>query len=79
MSQSKKGSFIEAWANVAIGFGINYGANIIFLPILWDPAQPYKAALYIGIAFTFISVIRSFVLRRLFNKVKAKWNQGEQS
>ncbi len=75
MSQSKKGSFIEAWANVAIGFGINYGANIIFLPILWNPDKPYQAALYIGIAFTVISVVRSFVLRRVFNRVKAKWNQ----
>lgn len=75
MSQSKKGSFIEAWANVAIGFGINYGANIVFLPLLWNPEAPWKAALYIGIVFTVISVVRSFVLRRVFNKVKAKWNQ----
>lgn len=74
MSQTKKGSFIEAWANVAIGFGINYGANIIFLPLLWDADKPYKAALYIGLVFTVISVARSFLLRRVFNKIKAKWN-----
>ena len=64
--QTKLGSFIEAWINVAIGFGINFVANLVILPIfgytptLWENFQ-------IGILFTVVSVARSYIIRRWFN------------
>ena len=65
-AQTKLGSFIEAWINVAIGFGINFVANLLILPIfgytptLWENFQ-------IGILFTVVSVARSYIIRRWFN------------
>lgn len=70
MAQTKLGSFIEANANVVIGFAINWTANITFLPFLWNPASPKLSALYIGLVFTLISYARQYALRRLFNGIK---------
>lgn len=77
MSQTKKGSFIESIANIIIGFGINYGVNLAVLPIMWDPNNAASSAFHIGLVFTVISVIRSFILRRVFNKIKTRWNVAE--
>lgn len=74
MSQSKLGSFVESWANVFIGFGINFVANLIVLPAFGLPLSA-STAFHIGLVFTAISVVRSYVLRRVFNKVKARWNR----
>lgn len=69
MAQTKLGSFTEAWANIAVGFGINYCANLIVLPWFWLAITPGKA-FGIGIVFTAISLARSYVLRRWFNGLK---------
>lgn len=70
MAQTKFGSFVEAWANIAVGFGINFGANLVLLPLLWDPSYPTHSAFAIGLCFTAISLIRQFLLRRVFNRAK---------
>jgi len=33
MAQTKLGSIAEAWANIAVGFTINYCANLVILPL----------------------------------------------
>lgn len=66
MTQSKLGSFIEAWVNVLIGFGINFVANITVLPAM-GYAVTMGAAFQIGLIFTVISVARGYVVRRWFN------------
>lgn len=76
MSQTKKGSFFEAWMNVAVGFGINFLGNIFLLP-LFGLHPSVSAALGIGVLFTIISVARSYILRRWFNSIKTKWNKEE--
>lgn len=73
MGQTRLGSFIEAWGNVAVGFGINYAANLLVLP-LFGFKVTMTAALGIGVIFTVISVVRSYVLRRVFNGIKQRWN-----
>jgi hypothetical protein len=65
--QSKLGSFIEAWANVAVGFGINYTANLLVLPAFGFTSLTWQTNIIIGLVYTVISVIRSYVLRRWFN------------
>lgn len=67
MSQSKKGSLYEALINTAIGFGINFTANLIILPMFGFDSLTVETNLYIGIAYTAISVVRSYVVRRWFN------------
>lgn len=66
MSQSKKGSLAEALINTAIGFVINTIANITVLPALGIPVT-IADSLHISVVFTFISVARSYVIRRWFN------------
>lgn len=69
MSQTRLGSFAEAWANIGVGFGINYVANLAILPAFGYDVTAGDAFL-IGVVFTAISLIRSYVLRRWFNGLK---------
>lgn len=66
MSQSRLGSLIEALANIAIGFGINLVANLIVLP-RFGYQVTVGDAFGIGVVFTAISIVRSYVIRRWFN------------
>lgn len=70
MAQTRTGSLTEAAANIAVGFSINFGANLVLLPWLWDPSYPTHSAFAIGLCFTAISLVRSYVLRRWFNGLK---------
>lgn len=64
--QSMRDSMVESWVNIAIGFGINYAANMVVLPLAGLPVSAGGAFL-IGVIFTAISVVRSFAIRRWFN------------
>lgn len=66
MSQSKTGSFIEAWINVAIGFAINFIANLLILP-LFGFHITLSDNFVMGLLYTIISVVRSYTIRRWFN------------
>ncbi len=66
MPQSRLSSFIEAWINVVIGFGINFVANLLILP-LFGFHITLSENLVIGILYTAISVMRSYCIRRWFN------------
>jgi hypothetical protein len=66
MTQSRAHSLLEAHVNVAVGFGINYLANLYLLP-LWGFQVKAGQALGMGAVFTVISLARSYVLRRVFN------------
>lgn len=65
--QSKKGSFIEACVNTTIGFLISLIANPIICWILGIKANGNQMIGYVGL-FTILSVLRSYVIRRWFNK-----------
>ena len=67
MRQTKLGSFYEACINVAIGFGINFIANLIILP-LFGFNITLLDNFYIGLLYTIISVARSYVVRRWFDR-----------
>lgn len=66
MNQTRLGSFIEAWINVAIGFAINFVANLLILPLIGFHISVGQN-LFIGVLYTVISVARSYVIRRWFN------------
>lgn len=66
MNQTKLGSFIEVCINIAIGFAINWVANIYILP-LYGFQITGGQAFSMGLIFTVISVVRSYVIRRWFN------------
>lgn len=67
--QTRLGSWIEAWANIFVGFAINWTANMIILPWFGFKMTGGKA-FQIGLMFTIISLVRSYVLRRWFNGLK---------
>lgn len=59
-------SGVEAVSNVAIGYLVSVAANIVVLPLFgYDVTIADSFA--IGLAFTAISLIRSYALRRAFN------------
>lgn len=70
MSQTHKGSAVEALANIAVGFGINFAANWFLLPLFGFSSLTLTANLEIGMLYTLISLARSYVLRRWFNGLK---------
>jgi len=73
MTQTRLGSFIEAWINVLIGFGINFTMNFLILPIVGLPMPSLSQNLGIGALFTLVSVARSYAARRWFNARISRW------
>lgn len=69
MSQTRTGSFVEAWANIAVGFGVNFAANLFILPAFGFNLS-LRTNLALGVIYTAISLVRSFVIRRWFNGLK---------
>lgn len=67
MSQTRLGSLVEAWTNVAVGLGVSWAANMTVLPWLGFPVTGHQA-LVMGVIFTAISLVRSYLLRRWFNR-----------
>jgi hypothetical protein len=74
MSQTRAGSLIEAGANLVVGYAINVCANMVILPAYGFTSLSWRTNLWIGVAYTGVSLIRQFFFRRLFNSIKAKWN-----
>jgi hypothetical protein len=66
MTQTKLGSLIEALFNVAIGFGINFTANMLIFPLFGFHITA-SANILMGVIYTGISIVRSYIIRRWFN------------
>jgi len=66
--QSRLMSAIEACANVAVGYGIAVGTQIIVFPLFGIDVS-LSDNLVIGLMFTAISLGWSFLLRRAFNRL----------
>lgn len=67
MTQTRLGSFIEALINTCVGFIINFAANLVILPMFGFEGLTLATNFYIGLAYTVVSVARSYVIRRWFN------------
>ena len=67
---SKKKSASEALVNSIGGFPVGYGLGIIILPIStgWIQEDPYMANIAITGAYAITSFVRSYFLRRVFEK-----------
>lgn len=65
--QSRRRSAIEAVTNVCVGYLVAVTANYFVLPA-FGYMMTVQDSFTIGLAFTAISMMRSYVLRRLFNK-----------
>lgn len=67
MNQTRKHSAIESVFNVIVGYGIAVGSQILIFP-LFNVHIPLSDNFLIGGYFTIISLLRSYILRRLFTK-----------
>ena len=67
--QTRLESFIEAWANVLVGYLVALASQLAIFP--WFAINiPFTDNLLIGAWFTAISLARSYVIRRWFNGLK---------
>jgi hypothetical protein len=71
MGQSRRMSLVEAVANVVVGYAVAVLTQIIVFP-LFGLQVSLVDNLAIGVAFTAISLARSFVLRRVFEAIRVR-------
>lgn len=65
--QSKTYSILESCCNVFIGYSIAVISQIIIFPF-FNIHIPFTSNLKIGMWFTIISILRSYLIRRFFTK-----------
>lgn len=69
--QSKLQSLIESLTNILIGYLTALLSQVLIFPI-FDIYVSFQDNLLIGLYFTIISLIRSYLVRRYFNKKDTK-------
>lgn len=67
--QSRTMSLIEALANVLVGYGVAVATQAVVFPLFGLYAS-LDQNLAIGLIFTVVSLVRSYVLRRVFNHTR---------
>lgn len=67
--QSKKHSLIESVTNTVVGLVTSFLIQIVIYPLLNIPVT-FKQNLVITFVFFIASIGRSYVIRRIFNKIK---------
>lgn len=65
MKQSKLMSWVETCLNTGIGFGIAVTTQILVFP-LFGYSPPLSTNFKIALIFTVVSIVRGYVLRRMF-------------
>ena len=73
--QSRAASAFEALANIAVGLSVAFCANLVVLPLFGVPITVGQVA-GVSVVFTAISLVRSYVLRRIFNMIGVRKNGG---
>ncbi len=63
--QSRRMSLVESLTNVAVGYGVAVGTQILVFPWL-GLTVALEQNLAIGLIFTAVSMARSYAVRRLF-------------
>lgn len=61
-----RAAIVEAWINLVIGFSINFVANLVILPMALGVSVPASANWWMGWAYTSISILRQYAIRRWF-------------
>jgi len=69
--QSRIGSIIEGLANITMGFGIALASQMLIFP-LYGVHLSLQDNAWITLWFTFISLARGYVLRRVFNAITVR-------
>ena len=75
MQQKRVASLIEAATNAIVGYGVAVVTQILIFPV-FGLHTTLAQNLKMGALFTGISIIRSFALRRLFERIKVANRSG---
>jgi hypothetical protein len=67
MSQSRIMSLVEAAVNVVAGYGLAVALQLVLFPV-YGLHPTLGQSLKIGVWFTLLSLLRSYALRRLFER-----------
>ena len=67
-AQTRSGSLLEASANVVVGYALALATQALLYP-LFGIATTLATASIIAAVFTLVSLARSYVLRRLFERL----------
>lgn len=76
MKQSRAMSLVEAIANVIVGYGAAVVTQMLVFPV-FSLHMTWVENLKLAAAFTLISIIRSFALRRLFEAIRTRKNERQ--
>ena len=68
MNQSRTASLLEAITNVGLGWLLAMATQLLAFPLVGIEAS-LQQNLLIGAIFTAVSLARSYLLRRLFNRL----------
>ena len=71
-------SFVEAFTNVVVGYGIALATQAMLFPTLGVEIGLAESVV-IAAVFTFVSLVRSFLLRRLFEMLRVHRSQNEST
>jgi hypothetical protein len=66
VGQTPQSAIIEAYANLAIGFFVNYTANLLIFPMIGARINLINN-IWLGMIYTAISIVRQYAIRRWFN------------
>ena len=78
MKQSLWMSFVESIANVVVGYVVAVGAQLVVFPLFGMHAT-LRENLMIGLIFTGVSLVRSFLLRRVFENLRLRQAKSSSS
>ena len=67
-AQSRTMSLVEAIANIAVGFWVAVATQRLVFP-LFGVDTAFTTDLAIGALMTIVSVVRSYLMRRLFERI----------
>ena len=71
MKQSRAMSMVESVANVVLGYALAIATQLAVFPLFGIEAA-LGEHLAIGLAFVGVSLVRSYALRRLFERIMAR-------
>ena len=69
MRQSRLMSLVEALANVVVGYGVAVLVQMVVFPV-FGLTVSLGENLAIGLVFTAVSIVRSYLLRRAFEVMR---------
>jgi hypothetical protein len=69
MKQSRVMSLVESLANVAVGYGVAVVTQMLVFPVFGLVAT-LRENMAMGAIFTVVSIVRSYLLRRLFEAIR---------